>query len=128
MYPLIFGGAFFAQIDLCAAATVNRFLYDSKTAETAVTHKIEGLSFLKPCYVGDIIFLHGKILPKELRHKAIVVEVTAEREKPGSSKRDKVASAKLVFISIEDRECVKNRPDYLPYVYHEMSVEHEDHH
>ena len=96
MFPLIFGGAFFSELDLCAAQAVKRLLYESKTSRTAVTHKFEG-TFLMPCYAGDLIFLEAEVT--ETRKKAIVVEVKAFREK-GSDKRDLVAEAKFVFIAI----------------------------
>jgi len=95
-YPLIFGGAFGSEIDLCAYQTVNRFLYDSE-CDGAVTHKWE-IEFSKPTYVGDLIFLRGEVIG--VGHKSIVVRVTAERDRKGQP-RDPVASAKLVFVSVK---------------------------
>lgn len=117
MYPLIFGGAFAAQIDLCAAQAVSRFLHDSE-CESAVTHKME-IEFLKPSYVGDLIFLRATVL--DGGKKSILVEVTAEREKRGSPERDTVAFAKFVFVSVKGVEDLSHQPEKLPYHPHGLS-------
>jgi len=114
--PLIFGGAFFSKMDLCAACTVNRALHASKTCEFAVTHKAE-TTYSKPCFLGDIIFLKGEIM-KPLGKKSIVVQVTAEREKRGSPARDKVASGTFIFVTVAHADDIVNRPDLLPYAHH----------
>ena len=76
-FPMIFGGAFFSKMDLCAAACVARLLRDSE-CDTAVTYKFTG-AFHAPTELGDLIFLRAEV--KELRHKAIRVEVRAHRER-----------------------------------------------
>lgn len=119
MYPLIFGGAFFSQIDLCAAQCVTRLLHDSDFARAAVTYKYEG-TFHKPCYCGDLIFLKGTII--ELRSKSIVVEVKAHREKRGEPGQDFVAEAKLVFVTVDDPVNVVDKPDLLPYIQHGLKM------
>ncbi len=118
MPPMIFGGAFFAELDLCAAICVNRFLHDSD-CEAAVTHKAD-VTYLGPCYVGDIIFLKAKIVG--VGKKSIVVEVVADRERRGSPERDRVADAKFVFISIEHSRDVVDKPARLPYKDHGMTL------
>jgi acyl-CoA hydrolase len=115
MTPLVFGGAFFAQLDLCAAQTANRFLHASTTCHAAVTHKAE-VVFSKPTYSGDLIFMRGEIV--EIGKKSIVVEVTANREKRGKPGRDLAAKARFVFISITDVKDVADRPDLLKYAEH----------
>jgi acyl-CoA hydrolase len=118
MSPMIFGGAFFSQMDLCAANTVRRFLYESETCHAAVTHKFEG-SFHRPCYMGDLVLLRGEII--ETRHKAIVVEVVADREtKQG---KERVAEGRFVFVSVTDVENVRDKPALLPYAPHGLSLD-----
>ena len=95
MFPMIFGGAFFSRMDLCAAVCVSRLLHDSE-CDSAVTHKFSG-TFHVPTELGDIIFLYAEV--KELRHKAIRVEVRAYREKRCRPERDFVAVAEFVFVS-----------------------------
>ena len=125
--PLIFGGAFFSQMDLCAAQTANRALHDSTTrpkpnqlsCKAAITHIAE-VKWDKPCYVGDLIFLRGEVV--EFGTKSIVVELSAWREKRGSPDRDKVASGKFVFISIDNYDNLDQHPDLLPYVPHGLKM------
>ncbi len=92
---MVFGGAFFAELDKAAAVCVSRALHDSE-CDSAVTHKYEG-TFHKPTYAGDIIFIDCEIV--ELRKKAIVVRVSAYREKHAVKGRDFVAEANFVFVS-----------------------------
>ena len=119
MFPMIFGGAFFSEIDLCAAQTVNRLLHDSKTARAAVTHKFTG-TYHKPTFVGDLIFLHGEVVG--LGYKSIVVHVRAFREKRGVAGQDFVAEAEFVFVTVRDTDDVQNRPDFLPYAHHGLRM------
>lgn len=99
-YPMIFGGAFFAEMDLAAAITVSRLLQDSN-CDSAVTHKFEG-EFLSAAECGDIIFLNCEIV--ELRKKAVVVEVIAKREKRAKKGQDLIAKAKFVFVTKKNGE------------------------
>lgn len=118
MYPMIFGGDFYAELDLCVATCVNRFLHDSDCGG-AVTHKSE-VTFLAPTYVGDHIYMKSKVV--SVGKKSIVVEVVAEREKRNSPERDRVAEAKFVFVSIAHAKDVAFRPDKLPYKDHGVSL------
>lgn len=95
MYPMIFGGHFFSEMDLCAACCVNRLLHDSE-CDSAVTHKFEG-AFHAAAENGDLIFLEAEVT--ELRTKAVVVSVKAYREKRAKVGRDFIADAKFVFIT-----------------------------
>lgn len=95
-FPMVFGGAVMSQLDLCAAACVNRLLHDSE-CDSAVTYKVLDGIFYLACEAGDLVFMRAEIV--ELRSTAIVVHVTAEREKRNSPKRDAAASFKFVFVS-----------------------------
>lgn len=115
--PMIFGGAFFSKMDLCAAKAVRRLLYSSENCSASVTHKFEG-SFHRPCYLGDLIRLNGKIV--ELRHKAVVVDVVAHRENKNGL--ELVAEAKFVFVSITNLKNVQEKPHLLPYADHGLKL------
>lgn len=95
MYPMIFGGAFFSELDLCAACCVNRLLHDSE-CDRAVTHKYEG-TFHAAAECGDIIFLSAEVV--ELRHKAVVVQIKAYRERRAKPGQDFIAEARFVFVT-----------------------------
>lgn len=98
MYPMIFGGHLFSEMDLCAACCVNKLLHDSE-CDSAVTHKFEGV-FHAAAESGDLIFLKAVVV--ELRTKAVVVEVRAYREKRAKSGSDFIAEAKFVFVTKKD--------------------------
>lgn len=100
MYPMIFGGHFFSEMDLCAACCVNRLLHDSD-CDSAVTHKFEG-TFHNAAENGDLIFLDAEVV--ELRHKAVVVAVRAEGEKRAKSGRTLLATARFVFVTKKNGE------------------------
>lgn len=114
-YPLIFGGAFFSQMDLCAANTVNRLLYASKTCEAAVTHKAE-VAFHKPTYAGDLITLIGEVV--STGKKSVVVTVKAYRENHKKQEPELVGEGKFVFVSVHNLNEVASKPDLLPYAEH----------
>jgi len=98
MYPMIFGGAFFSEMDLCAASCVNRLLHDSE-CDSAVTHKFEG-TFHAAAESGDLVFLRAKVI--QLRKKAVVVKVTAYRERRAKTGQDFIADATFVFCTKKD--------------------------
>jgi acyl-CoA hydrolase len=97
-FPMIFGGAFFSELDICAAMCVNRLLHDSD-CDTAVTYKFE-VTYHAAAESGDLIFMKAQVV--ELRRNAVVVEVKAHREKQAKVGRDFVADAKFVFVTKKD--------------------------
>jgi acyl-CoA hydrolase len=120
MSPMIFGGAFFSEMDLCAANTVRRVLYDSDACSDAVTHKFEG-TYHHPCYLGDLILLRGEVL--EIRKKSLLIEVKAWREvKKEKVEQELVADAKFVFVSIQQVDNIHEKPHSLPYAFHGISM------
>lgn len=116
--PLIFGGAFFSQMDKAAATLARKVLYDSPSCDAAVTYKFSG-TFHKPCYVGDLIYVEAKLT--NTGHKSLVIDVTANREDNKGS-REMVAEANFVFVSIRDTKETINKPALLPYDNHHLSM------
>lgn len=98
MFPMVFGGHFFSEMDLCAASAVSRLLHDSE-CDSAVTHKFSGV-FHDAAMCGDLIFLHAVIT--ELRVKSVKVSVKAYREKRSEKGRDFIAESEFVFVTKKD--------------------------
>lgn len=120
MYPMIFGGAFYSELDLCAATCVNRFLkIKNSKCKAAVTHKSD-ITYLGPTYVGDLIFMEAKVIGTG--KKSVSVWVDAFRESRGSTNKDKVAEGRFVFISIANSDRVGDKPKLLPYKEHGVSL------
>jgi acyl-CoA hydrolase len=101
MYPLIFGGAFMGELDLCAATLVNNLVKQSRTVDNAVTHKAD-FTFHAPSYAGDVIYMDATV--EELGKKSIVVKVQAYREPRDSMERIHVATSQFVFVTRKGEE------------------------
>jgi acyl-CoA hydrolase len=101
MYPLIFGGAFMSELDLCAATLVNNLVKRSKSVDNAVTHKAD-FTFHAPSYAGDVIYMEAIV--EELGKKSIVVKVQAYREPRDSMERIHVATSQFVFVTRKGEE------------------------
>lgn len=96
MYPLIFGGAFMSELDLCAATLVNKLVKKSDSVDNAVTHKAD-FTFHAPSYAGDVIYMFAKVV--ELGKKSVVIQVEGYREPRDSDNHIHVATAKFVFVT-----------------------------
>jgi acyl-CoA thioesterase YciA len=101
MYPLIFGGAFMGELDLCAATLVNKLVKDSRNVDNAVTYKAD-FTFHAPSYAGDVIYMDAEVV--EMGKKSIVVKVEGYREPRTSHDRIHVATAKFVFVTRRGNE------------------------
>ena len=96
MSPLIFGGKFMSELDLCAAVLSNMFVKKSNKVNNAVTYKAN-FEFHGPSYCGDVIYMDASIV--DLGRKSIVMEVRAYREPKNEEKRYHVATANFVFVT-----------------------------
>lgn len=109
-FPQIFGGAFIAKLDLCAAAACSELLqFSDSSCDNAVTYKVLELTFHKAAQLGDQIFMEAEIV--ELRDNAIVVQVEAYRQ-PRDVKyptRIHTASARFVFVTLEGTRYTPHR-------------------
>jgi len=114
---LIFGGHFAAQLDLAAADCSRRFLFDSKSAWGAVTHKIN-IVYHKPCYIGDLVDIFSEVIAAG--QKSLTINVKAFRNVQGVL--ENVADAEFIFIAIREPENLREHPVLLPYVYHGLEV------
>jgi acyl-CoA hydrolase len=108
MMPMIFGGRFAAELDLCAAAHVTKLLaYCSPDGpDSAVTHKLN-ITFHAAAYMGDLIRMESSV--KELRKKAISLHIKAYRQSRSfrhavddSPAEAFIAEAEVVFIAKKD--------------------------
>lgn len=87
-----------AELDLAAATVVTRFLYDS-VCDSAVTYKVNNITFHAAAQCGDLIILKAKVIATRVH--AIVVSVEAFREKRNQKDnvQEHIASAEFVFVS-----------------------------
>jgi len=108
-YPLVFGGALYGQMDICAYLVARKFLHGT-VASAAVTHK-SNVTFYLPSYVGDVLDIVGDVV--SANKKSIVIKVKAWRD------IDLIADVEHVFISIDNTAGLDTRPKRLPYVNHD---------
>lgn len=123
MAPLIFGGAFFSEMDKTAANLVCRFLASaSSVCSHAVTHQASTI-FHKPCYLGDLLFVRSEVM--SVGKKSIVVRTVAERESFACKtlKREMIAECDFVFVSIANENATNDKPNMLPYMCHGIDDE-----
>lgn len=107
-FPQIFGGAFMAQIDLCAAACATQLLqFSDSICDNAVTYKItapdgkDGLVFHKPAELGNLITLDAEVVA--LRNNSITVFVKGYKQNRLEKFPEKIlcVEAYLVFVTLQ---------------------------
>ena len=91
----IFGGWLMSQMDL-GAAIVAKNLSRSRVTTVAV----DGMVFLNPVYVGDIVNCHAKLLKVGRTSMKIDVEAWVQRGKDGTLLR--VTEGVFTYVAIDD--------------------------
>lgn len=99
MMPMIFGGQFLAEMDLCAASCVRRVLLENE-CDAAVTYKVEDVTFLAAAKMGNLVYLDAEIV--EMRTKAVVVNVKGYRNKEKIGELEQLAEGRFVFLTMKD--------------------------
>jgi len=91
----VHGGEVMKLIDSCAGAAASRH-----ARTRVVTARLDELSFLAPVYVGDLVTAKASV--NDVGTKSLEVGVRVEAENTLTGKTVHVASAYLVFVSIDD--------------------------
>lgn len=91
----IFGGWLVSQMDLGGAVLARNVALSRIT-----TVAIEGMVFLYPVYVGDIVSCHASLLKVGRTSMHIAVEVWAQRTKGGEHVR--VTHGTFIYVAIDD--------------------------
>jgi len=91
----VHGGEVMKLIDSCAGAAASRH-----ARTRVVTARLDELSFLAPAYVGDLVTAKASV--NDVGTKSLEVGVRVEAENTLTGKTVHVASAYLVFVSIDD--------------------------
>lgn len=90
----IFGGWLMAQMDL-GASVIARARAKGRVATVAV----DGMAFLKPVHVGDLVSLYATLLGEGRTSMRIGVEVWITRQPEGAE--TKVTEARFVFVAVD---------------------------
>ena len=91
----IFGGWLVSQMDLGGAIMARNVTHSRIT-----TAAIDGMSFLNPVYVGDVVSCHATMLKVGRTSMHIQVEVWAQRMKAGEMVR--VTTGTFVYVAIDE--------------------------
>ncbi|WP_073627114.1 acyl-CoA thioesterase [Pseudoxanthobacter soli] len=96
----IFGGWLMAQMDLAAGNVAVR-----RARGRCATIAVDGMSFLKPVFVGDEVSLYARIVSSGRTSMRIAVEAWRRRREEEDAQR--VTEATFTFVAIgEDRRPV----------------------
>ncbi|MEO1331549.1 MAG: acyl-CoA thioesterase, partial [Pseudomonadota bacterium] len=91
----IFGGWVLAQMDIAGGIAAGQ-----RAQGRVATVAIEGMSFLKPVKVGDILCVYADIEREGRSSIAIHLEAWAQRGRIGV--REKVTDAVFTFVALDD--------------------------
>lgn len=92
----IFGGWLMSQMDLGGA------IYARNLARSRVTTvAVDGMSFLAPVYVGDIVNCHATLVKTGRTSMKITVEAWVQRARDASLVR--VTAGQFTYVAIDDQ-------------------------
>lgn len=91
----IFGGWLMGQMDLGASVIARR-----RARGRVATIAVEGLTFLRPVRVGDVVSIHGEMQSEGRTSMKIALEAWVQRQPSGEFL--KVTGATFVFVAIDE--------------------------
>ena len=108
----IFGGWVLSQMDIAAGICAGQ-----RAQSRVVTVSLEGMSFIRPVKVGDILGVYTKIAAVGRTSMTVHVEAWVRRGRIGN--REKVTEGMFKFVAIDDKgkstpiPDEKDLPDYV---------------
>lgn len=114
----IFGGWVLAQMDLAAGICAGQ-----RAQERVVTVSLDGMSFIKPVKIGDILGVYTDVLEVGTTSMKIHVEAWVRRGKIGL--REKVTEAIFKFVAIDadgNPTPIPDRSELPDYAFEEYSL------
>ena len=91
----VFGGAILKHIDMVAGIVAQRF---SQT--NAVTVSMDKISFLKPVFVGNVLFVKAQV--NYVQKSSMEIEVNVEAEDIAKGTRVHTGNAFVTFVALDD--------------------------
>ena len=91
----VFGGAILKHIDMVAGIVAQRF---SQT--NAVTVSMDKISFLKPVFVGNVLFVKAQV--NYVQKSSMELEVNVEAEDIAKGTRVHTGNAFVTFVALDD--------------------------
>ena len=91
----VFGGAILKHIDMVAGIVAQRY---SQT--NAVTVSMDKISFLKPVFVGNVLFVNARV--NYVQKSSMEIEVNVEAEDIAKGTRVHTGNAYVTFVALDD--------------------------
>ena len=91
----VFGGAILKHIDMVAGIVAQRY---SQT--NAVTVSMDKISFLKPVFVGNVLFVNARV--NYVQKSSMEIEVNVEAEDIAKGTRVHTGNAFVTFVALDD--------------------------
>ena len=91
----VFGGAILKHIDMVAGIVAQRY---SQT--NAVTVSMDKISFLKPVFVGNVLFVKARV--NYVQKSSMEIEVNVEAEDIAKGTRVHTGNAYVTFVALGD--------------------------
>ena len=91
----VFGGAILKHIDMVAGIVAQRY---SQT--NAVTVSMDKISFLKPVFVGNVLFVKAQV--NYVQKSSMEIEVNVEAEDIANGTRVHTGNAFVTFVALDD--------------------------
>ena len=91
----IFGGWLMAQMDLGASVKAR-----TRARGRTATVFVEGMTFMKPVLVGDVVSIYGNLVHEGRTSMKIAVEVWVTRQPSGETM--KMTEALFVFVAVDE--------------------------
>lgn len=105
----VHGGVVMRLVDSVAGAAAGRH-----AGGPAVTASMDGMAFLQPVYVGDLVRASAQVNWAGRTSMEVGVRVEAEPWNEGGIPARHVASAYLVFVAIDERGRSRTVPPLMP--------------
>ena len=91
----VFGGAILKHIDMVAGIVAQRY---SQT--NAVTVSMDKISFLKPVFVGNVLFVNARV--NYVQKSSMEIEVNVEAEDVAKGTRVHTGNAYVTFVALDN--------------------------
>ena len=90
----VFGGAILKHIDMVAGIVAQRYSHTN-----AVTVSMDKISFLKPVFVGNVLFVNARV--NYVQKSSMEIEVNVEAEDIAKGTRVHTGNAYVTFVALD---------------------------
>ena len=100
----IFGGWVLSQMDIAAGICAGQ-----RAQSRVVTVSVDGMSFISPVKVGDILGVYTEV--SQVGNTSMVIHIEAWVRRGRIGNREKVTEGHFKFVALDEEGCPKKIPD-----------------